>query len=163
MNLDLKVKTIGVYGKTESEFFETLKKNNIDTFIDIRRRRGVRGAKYSFVNSTKLQNRLKELNINYIYEINLAPTSEIRELQKTSDKKHGIVKRDRNRLGTEFILAYKSEIITKYNFEQLLHSLKNKNAKNIVLFCVEEEAEACHRSLVTDHLRNIYSIETGDI
>jgi len=42
--------TIGVYNSTEKEFFDKLTKNNIDTFCDIRQRRGVRGSKYAFVN-----------------------------------------------------------------------------------------------------------------
>ena len=53
--------TIGVYNSTESEFFQKLKSNGIDTFCDIRQRRGVRGKKYSFVNSNRLQNRLRDL------------------------------------------------------------------------------------------------------
>jgi len=47
--------TIGVYRATEETFFKKLVENNIDTFLDIRRRRGVRGSKYSYVNSNKLQ------------------------------------------------------------------------------------------------------------
>ncbi len=47
--------TIGVYNSSEKEFFDKLLENNIDTFCDIRQRRGVRGAKYSFVNSNRLQ------------------------------------------------------------------------------------------------------------
>ena len=52
--------TIGVYNSTEKEFFEKLTQNNIDTFCDIRQRRGVRGSKYSFVNSNRLQQRLND-------------------------------------------------------------------------------------------------------
>ena len=55
--------TIGVYNSTETEYFNKLIENNIDTFCDIRQRRGVRGAKYSFVNSNRLQEKLNELDI----------------------------------------------------------------------------------------------------
>ena len=44
----LKIYTIGVYGKTEDEFFDALVENEIELFIDIRARRGMRGSKYSF-------------------------------------------------------------------------------------------------------------------
>lgn len=54
--------TIGVYNSTENEFFNKLTQNNIDTFCDIRQRRGVRGAKYSFVNSNRLQEKLNDLD-----------------------------------------------------------------------------------------------------
>ena len=57
--------TIGVYNSTEDLFFNKLIDNNIDTFCDIRLRRGVRGAKYSFVNSTKLQEKLFRLGLKY--------------------------------------------------------------------------------------------------
>ena len=58
--------TIGVYGKTETDFFTALANHNIDLFCDIRQRRGVRGKKYSFVNSLKLQKKLSELNIKSV-------------------------------------------------------------------------------------------------
>ena len=61
--------TIGVYGLTAEEFFNKLTQNGIDTFVDIRRRRAVRGAKFSFVNSLRLQNKLAELKINYLHII----------------------------------------------------------------------------------------------
>lgn len=51
--------TIGVYNSTENNFFNKITKNNIDTFCDIRQRRGVRGAKYKFVNSIRLQKKSK--------------------------------------------------------------------------------------------------------
>jgi hypothetical protein len=78
--------TIGVYGLTEDDFFQKLLVNQIDTFCDIRRRRAVRGAQYAFVNSKRLQDKLGKLSIKYVYEIGLAPTNEVRELQKKSDE-----------------------------------------------------------------------------
>lgn len=65
--------TIGVYNSTEIDFFNKLTENKIDLFCDIRQRRGVRGAKYSFVNSCKLQKKLNELNIKYKHILELAP------------------------------------------------------------------------------------------
>lgn len=53
--------TIGLYNSSDEAFFGKLKENKIDTFCDIRQRRGVRGAKYSFVNSKKLQAGISEL------------------------------------------------------------------------------------------------------
>jgi len=43
--------TIGIYGFSEAEFFHRLVEAGIGTFIDIRRRRGVRGQEYSFANA----------------------------------------------------------------------------------------------------------------
>ena len=64
--------SIGVYNSTEQEFFDKLTDNRIDTFCDIRQRRGVRGAKYAFVNSNRLQAKLNELDIRYGHIIDLA-------------------------------------------------------------------------------------------
>ena len=44
----IKLFTIGVYGFSETEFFDALEEAGIDTFIDIRYRRGVRGSLYAY-------------------------------------------------------------------------------------------------------------------
>lgn len=147
--------TIGVYNSKEQEFFYKLIENNIDTFCDIRQRRGVRGAKYSFVNSNRLQARLKELNINYSHIIALAPTSEIRELQKEVDAKLGEQKRDRNKLGQVFTIAYKNKILANFDFDLFIDKLEKVGASRIVLFCVEEKPKACHRSIVSCKLEKL--------
>ncbi|MDM1370280.1 DUF488 domain-containing protein [Myroides marinus] len=147
--------TIGVYNSTEEEYFNKLIDNNIDVFCDIRQRRGVRGAKYSFVNSNRLQTKLNELDIKYGHIIDLAPTTEIRELQKEADAKQGELKRDRNKLGKIFTIAYKDRILSNFNFDNFTDKLDEVGAKRIVLFCVEEKAEACHRSIVTDKLKKL--------
>lgn len=40
----MKLFTIEVYGFTEEQFYGKLKKHHIDTFVDIRLRRGMRGV-----------------------------------------------------------------------------------------------------------------------
>lgn len=77
----MKIYTIGVYSSTGQDFFSKLVENKIDTFCDIRQRRGVRGSKYSFVNSNCLQIKLAELEIKYSHILELAPTTAIREKQ----------------------------------------------------------------------------------
>lgn len=147
--------TIGVYNSTEQEFFKKLTDNNIDTFCDIRQRRGVRGAKYAFVNSNRLQAKLNELNIKYGHVIDLAPTSEIRELQKEADALQGTLKRSRSELGKIFKIAYKDKILSKFDLDSFIEKLDEVFANRVVLFCVEEKAEACHRSIVSDKLEQI--------
>ena len=85
--------TIGVYGASENEFFQKLIDNKIDSFCDIRRRRAVRGSQYAFANSQRLQEKLAGLSIKYLYEIELAPTKEIIELQEKFDKVNKIQRR----------------------------------------------------------------------
>lgn len=147
--------TIGVYNSSEKEYFKKLVDNDIDTFCDIRQRRGVRGSEYSFVNSNRLQAKLSDLDIKYGHVLELAPTSEIRELQKEADNKLGELKRDRNKLGNIFTLAYKDRILNKFDFNSFIEKLKEVGASKVVLFCVEEKPEACHRSIVTDKLEKL--------
>jgi uncharacterized protein (DUF488 family) len=149
--------TIGVYNSTEKEFFDKLIKNNIDTFCDIRQRRGVRGAKYAFVNSNRLQQRLNDLDIKYGYIPDLAPTTEIRELQKEIDEEKGELKRERQELGKIFIIEYKNRILKNFDFDKFFESLDNIGASRVALFCVEEHPEACHRSIVADKLMNNFN------
>ena len=147
--------TIGVYNSTEKVFFKKLTDNHIDIFCDIRQRRGVRGSKYSFVNSTRLQEKLNEQEIKYGHILELAPTTEIRELQKEADDHQGELKRDRNKLDRVFVLAYKEKILRRFNFENFIEKLEEEGASRVVLFCVEEKAEACHRSIVSEKLENL--------
>jgi len=148
--------TIGVYGLAETDFFQKLLDNNIDTFCDIRRRRAVRGSQYAFVNSKRLQAKLEELSIKYVYEIGLAPTNEIRELQKKSDEINKIQKRQRDELGYVFKTAYTDKILSQFDIEQFLKSLENSGTKKVVLFCVEKSPLACHRSLVTNKIKELH-------
>jgi uncharacterized protein (DUF488 family) len=152
----MKIYTIGVYNSSEHEFFNKLIENNITHFIDIRRRRAVRGSKYSFVNSTRLQNILKSLNINYTHLLDLAPTNEIRQLQKNADKKNTVLKSKRENLSSDFINSYNIDILKKFSLE---YFVKLEKYNKIVLFCVEEKAHSCHRSLVTDKLESEYGFK----
>lgn len=155
--------TLGVYGYTENDFFNILKENKIDTFCDIRRKRAVRGAKYSFVNSKKLQNKLSEFKITYLHFLDLSPTNEIRNKQKEDDIKKDISKRERQYLSEFFISAYSSQIIEKFDFSSFLSKLESVTAKNILLFCVERNPLACHRSVLAKYLSNTYSFQIEDL
>ena len=85
--MQIKIITIGVYGFDESSFFEALRKAAVDTFCDIRSRRGVRGRTYAFANSQRLQARLAELGIRYIYRKDLGPTKTVRENRQRQIKR----------------------------------------------------------------------------
>lgn len=148
-----KLFTIGVYEKTEDEFFGQLIENNIDTFCDIRRRRGLRGAKYSFVNSIRLQERLNNLGINYVHLLHLSPSVEVRNIQKEIDKQSRMLKRERTGLSKEFIDAFIQMNLQNYNLDDF-YSYTGESASRVVLFCVENDFNACHRSLVADFIIN---------
>lgn len=151
----INIYTIGVYNSTEESYFNKLIENSIDLFLDVRQRRGVRGAQYKYVNSNYLQAKLNEIGVSYEYIKELAPTKEIRQMQKDADIINGETKKQRTTLGSVFASEYKKQILDKYDVNGLAERLINSGAKNIVLFCVEEHAEACHRSLVASKLAEI--------
>lgn len=144
--------TIGVYGSTADSFFQKLIETKIDTFCDIRRRRGVRGSEYSFVNSKRLQHKLSDLKINYLHILDLSPSDEIRKIQYAFDKELHTSQRKRESLSDKFISVYKKEVLKNFDFQTLLDQLNLINAEKVVLFCVEKNASACHRSLVAEYL-----------
>ncbi len=157
-----KIVTIGVYGFSESGFFCALRKAKVDTFCDIRNRRGMRGAKYAFVNSSYLQLQLSELGIRYIHRKDLAPSKIIRDKQAVADKVSNTPKRDRNSLSESFIKAYVTECLSKFDPHGLVYNL-DSDSKVIALFCVEKTPEACHRSLVASELNRVLSLEVEHI
>jgi uncharacterized protein (DUF488 family) len=160
--MKIKIVTIGVYGFDESSFFDALCKAEVDTFCDIRSRRGLRGATYAFANSVRLQTRLAELDIRYIYRKDLGPTKTVRDKQAAADKASKTAKRKRTALGEAFIHAYHTECLVEFEPQSLLDELE-PDTKVVALFCVETAPEACHRSLVADKLAKTFNLEVEDI
>lgn len=151
----MKFFSIGVYHSTKEEFFRKLQNSGVDVLVDIRRRRGLRGKDYSFANSKKLQEQLQEMNIRYVHVPGLSPTQSMIQAQDESDNKQGISRRDRTNLTPEFKMTYRKEILEGFDLEELVNQLKEEDAQNVALFCVEKLAKACHRSIVTIQLRKM--------
>ncbi|MCL4871717.1 MAG: DUF488 domain-containing protein [Anaerolineae bacterium] len=154
----MKITTIGVYGFDEAGFFQTLQQAGVQLFVDVRRRRGVRGRDYAFVNSIRLQNRLAELGIAYRYEPALAPTQAMREQQAAIDKSQKVAKRQRSTLSPTFITAYQQECLAPFDSQQFIRSL-DPETQVICFFCVERDPEACHRSLIANYLGQDLAIQ----
>lgn len=149
--------TTGVYGKPEHVFFGQLVDAGIQSFCDIRRRRGVRGSQYAFVNSKYLQRELANRNISYRYIPELAPSQDIRDAQHAVDQEQGISKRARTQLGDEFKRRYIQEILNSFDSGAFARSF-DSHVTRIVLFCVEGLPAACHRSLVADRLQRDWKV-----
>lgn len=143
--------SIGVYGYSEEAFFEALSEHNVDLFCDIRQRRGVRGKKYRFVNSLYLQEKLKNMGIAYRHLKDLAPSSEIRAIQKNADRTNQELKSNREQLSEAFIENYTLMNLNKIDLEAYFLDVIGEY-KTIVFFCVEKQFKSCHRSIVIDHL-----------
>jgi uncharacterized protein (DUF488 family) len=157
-----KIVTIGVYGFDKDSFFQALLNAKVDTFCDLRRRRGMRGSTYAFANSASLQRQLSELGIRYVHVKDLAPDQVIRDRQKQEDKKLGLTKRSRTTLGQTFIQDYEEECLSNFNSGEFLKGL-GEETRVIGLFCVEREPEACHRSLVAERLTQDLGLQVEHI
>ena len=103
------------------------------------------------------------MGIQYGYIIGLAPTQEIRDLQKQTDLNNHELKSERKQLGETFSKEYKSRILEKFDFNVLLEKLNQQGAHRIVFFCVEESAKACHRFLVTERLKNDFRFDVTNL
>lgn len=146
----------GVYGETENSFFQKIIDKKITLFIDVRNRRGMRGSKYKFANSLYLQKKLNELGIKYIHVKELAPTNDIRQIQKSQDQLSNETKQKRTKLSNNFIEEYNKNILSKFNFNYLEKLVAGENA---LFFCVEAEDHSCHRFLIVEKLKRILNNE----
>ena len=143
--------TIGAYGWDAERFFGALVAAGVDTFCDLRARRGVRGSDYTFANSQRLQARLAELGIRYVHRPDLAPSNETRAAQYAADRESHTAKRQRAALSPQFVAAYQRERLTAFDSATFRAELGPDTAV-VALFCVEREPAACHRSLLADRL-----------
>ena len=150
--------TIGAIGFTTETFFQALLEARVDTFVDIRRRRAVRGRDYTFANSQRLQAHLAELGIHYLHRLDLAPPDAARERQAAADKTAGIARRKRTELSPAFIEVYERDVLAHFDPQSLLDDLPD-GAAIVALMCVEREPAACHRSLLAERLRHELGVE----
>jgi uncharacterized protein (DUF488 family) len=142
--------TIGVYGFAAQPFIATLRSARVVLVLDVRQRRGVRGTQYAWANSLRLQAALREAGIAYRHVRELAPTTELRQLQYREDAKLGVGKRNRNVLAPEYVRRYNTEVLDYVDLERLARSLPM--AGRTALMCVERDSDACHRSLIAARL-----------
>ena len=142
--------TIGVYGFTLEEFLRTLRDADVRLVLDVRQRRGVRGPEYAWANSKRLQAALADAGIGYQHHPELAPTTELRQLQYLEDDRLGVGKRSREQLAPEYVDRYTREILDRADLDALVADLPEEGAG--ALLCVERDPEACHRSLVAERL-----------
>jgi uncharacterized protein (DUF488 family) len=150
------VATIGVYGFTAAAFLETLGAADVRVLLDVRQRRGVRGREYAWANAARLQAALAQAGIEYRYHKELAPTTELRQLQYRADDRAGVGKRSRTALDPEYVERYTSEIFDRADLTQLVRELPAEG--NGALLCVERDPEACHRRLIAERLASRYGV-----
>jgi len=148
--------TVGVYGFSAETFLAALRDADVRQVLDVRQRRGVRGSEYSWANSQRLQAALAEAGIEYRHHPELAPTTELRQVQYREDARQGVGKRSRAELAPEYRERYTREILDRADLEPLVADLPA--AGTGVLLCVERDPEACHRSLVAERIEAVYGL-----
>lgn len=131
--------TIGFTQKSAKQFFELIKKNNIQLLLDIR-----------LNNKSQLAGFTKENDLNYfLSEIckceykhcpEYAPTKEILD----SYKKHLIT-------WDEYVELYNELIKKRGDYKSFANSFNSY--KHICLLCSEPTAEQCHRRLIADLIK----------
>jgi uncharacterized protein (DUF488 family) len=144
------IATIGVYGFDRNSFLAALADARVDLLLDVRQRRGVRGSEYAWANARRLQAALSEASIGYTHLKELAPTTELRQLQYREDERLGEGKRSRTLLAAEYARLYTEQILDRANLEPIVKWI---GAGSAALLCVECDPEACHRSLIAARLQ----------
>ena len=152
-----RVVTVGVYGFTLDDFLAALRSADVRLLLDVRQRRGVRGPEYAWANSKRLQAALAEAGIEYEHRPELAPTTELRQLQYAEDDRRGVGKRSRTELAPAYREGYLAEILAKADLNAVVRLLPSEGAA--ALLCVERDPAACHRSLIADRLAAKHGIE----
>ncbi len=142
--------TIGVYEFDLGSFLATLRRADVRLLLDVRQRRGVRGREYAWANSKRLQAALADAGIAYRHLPELAPTTELRQVQYREDARLGVGKRSRVVLADEYRERYIREILDKADLGSIVAILPATGAT--ALLCVERDPEACHRSIVAERM-----------
>jgi len=148
----VEIVTIGVYGWNPESFFAALQTNHVDTLVDIRRRRAVRGSEYAFANSNRLQARLAEIGVRYVHRIDLSPSDALRKQQAAVDHDQQVARRKRTELSDQFRAGYAQEILQDFDGNRFLADLGD-DARVVALLCVERWPEACHRGILAERLQ----------
>ena len=150
------IATVGVYKSSLDDFLDKLRRNRVSMVVDVRQRRGVRGREYAWANSLRLQAALKQAGLQYRHVPELAPTTELRQLQYREDDRLKVGKRSRVELAEEYRRRYLHEVLDQVELGILLESLPDD--ATFALLCVERDVRACHRSLIAARLQAQYGV-----
>jgi uncharacterized protein (DUF488 family) len=153
--------TIGVYGWTPERFIAALRDADVRQLLDVRQRRGVRGPEYAWANSARLQAALADAGVEYLHHRELAPTTELRQLQYREDARLGVGKRSRAELAPEYRERYTKDILDHVDLAPIVAAMPADAAS--ALFCLERDPEACHRSIVAARIGAEFAVPISHI
>ena len=125
--------------------------------LDVRQRRGVRGREYAWANAARLQAALAEAGIDYRHLKELAPTTELRQLQyargRAGGRRQALARRARARIRRALHAARSS---TRSAWRRW--STRYPRGESAALLCVERDPEACHRSLIAARVADEHGV-----
>lgn len=148
--------TVGVYGWDLERFLAALQDAEVGLVLDVRQRRGVRGSEYAWANAKRLEAALWDADIAYAHLPQLAPTTELRQLQYAEDDRLGEGKRSRTKLAPAYAEGYLREVLDEADLDAVVELMPEDAVT--ALLCVEQDPAACHRSLVADELARSYGL-----
>ena len=109
-------------------------------------------ASFTFVANIHFRRRITA----YEHHRELAPTTELRQLQYAEDDRLGVGKRSRRELAAEYTRRYTAEILDQADLAPIMSELSTHGTA--ALLCVERDPEACHRFLICQRLTEQYGI-----
>jgi uncharacterized protein (DUF488 family) len=152
-----RIATIGVYDADLDSFLAALHAADVALVLDVRQRRGVRGREYAWANAQRLEAALADAGIAYEHRKELAPTTELRQLQYAEDDRLGVGKRSRHELAPAYVDGYRREILDQADLDAVV--VRMPDDRTTALLCVERDPEACHRSLVAVELAEAFGLD----
>ena len=143
----MKVYTIGFTQKHARDFYESLKKENVNVLVDVRLNNTSQLA--SFSKYPDIEYFLEEIcEIKYIHDKYLAPTDSLLKRYKNKEVSW-------DEYETVFANTMSSRNIGEYIKEKYGKYLDS----NICLLCSEPTADKCHRRLVAAYFNKIFGAE----
>ena len=100
--------------------------------------------------------RARRRRVAYEHRPELAPTTELRQLQYREDDRVGAGKRSRVELAEEYRARFEREILDGVDLDELVERLPEHGVS--ALLCVERDPKACHRSLIADRIAERFGL-----
>lgn len=137
----IKLYTIGFTGKTASDFFSLLRKNEVETVVDTRISNNSQLAGYA--KGSDLPFFLKEIGgIEYEYQLDFAPTKELMHAYRKKD------------LSWE---EYAAEYLNLIDMRKVGQKVNVESLHRHCLLCSEHGPEKCHRRLLAEYFQHRFN------
>lgn len=144
----MKVYTIGFTQKHAEDFYEKIKRAQIDTLIDVRLNNTSQLASFSkYPDIVYFLDKL--CNVKYCHDIKLSPTEILLKNYKKGDV-----------TWEEYEVIFKKTMSERKITEYIAKKYSYYSDKNICLLCSEPTAEKCHRRLVAEYFNQVFNSET---